>query len=62
MKSLKSNEIYHNVADLVGWGKYVLHEDFLPKQQLEESLWQLHISKNSQKIKKINPMKWDCFF
>jgi len=62
MKSLKSNEIYHNVVDLVGWGKYVLHEDFFPKQQLEESLWQLNISKNSQKIKKTNPMKWDCFF
>jgi len=30
MKSLKSNGIYHNVADLIGWGKYALYEDILP--------------------------------
>jgi len=30
MKSLKSNGIYHNVADLIGWGQYALREDTLP--------------------------------
>jgi hypothetical protein len=29
MKSLKSNEINHNVAVLIGWGKYALYEDIL---------------------------------
>jgi len=30
MKSLKSNEIYHNVAILIRWGRYALHEDNYP--------------------------------
>ena len=33
MKSLKSNEICHNVAYLIGWGRYALHEDTLIKVQ-----------------------------
>ena len=34
MKSLKSNEIYHNVAILIRWGRYALHEDIWPDDQI----------------------------
>jgi len=44
MKSLKSNGIYHNVADLIGWGKYALYEDTLPKVQPEVNQFRLNIS------------------
>jgi hypothetical protein len=43
MKSLKSNEIYHNVVDLTGWGRFALHEDTLQRIQLSDLAYILTI-------------------
>jgi predicted nucleotide-binding protein (sugar kinase/HSP70/actin superfamily) len=60
MKSLKSNGIYHNVADLIDWGKYALYEDILPALQSESKFSSLHITKNGRKRKKANLPKRIC--